>query len=96
MRKLTLPAISVEAFCGVSNTSLFEDISEGDTVLDLGCGAGLNTLIASGRTGAQGKVIAIDFSPSMLTPDGAVYAAELVLTAPLAAADRRSAANWFS
>src|SRR5579862_2898576 len=63
----TLPAISVDAFCGVSNVSLFAAIPEGATVLDLGAGAGLDTLIASRRTGERGKVIAIDFSLAMLT-----------------------------
>jgi arsenite methyltransferase len=61
-----LPATSVEAFCGVSNVSLFAQIPAEATVLDLGCGAGLDTLIAARRTGEHGKVIAIDFSPAML------------------------------
>lgn len=63
----TLPTASVEAFCGVSNVSLFAEITEGATVLDLGAGAGLDTLIAARRTGARGRVIAVDFSPAMLT-----------------------------
>jgi len=62
----TLPDVSVEAFCGVSNVSVFAEIPEGSTVLDLGAGAGLDTLIAAKRTGKSGKVIAIDFSEAML------------------------------
>jgi SAM-dependent methyltransferase len=62
----TLPLISVEAFCGVSAVSLFAQIPAQATVLDLGAGAGLDTLIAARRTGAQGKVIAVDFSQAML------------------------------
>jgi arsenite methyltransferase len=62
----TLPATSVNAFCGVSNVSLFAEIPEGATVLDLGAGAGMDTLIAARRTGARGQVIAVDFSPAML------------------------------
>jgi arsenite methyltransferase len=61
----TLPAIAVEAFC--ANLSLFADISEGATVLDLGVGAGLDTLIASRRTGERGRVLGMDFSAEMLT-----------------------------
>ncbi len=62
----TLPTVSVEAFCGVSNVSLFAEIPEAATVLDLGAGAGLDTLIAAKRAGKSGKVIAIDFSEAML------------------------------
>lgn len=61
-----LPAVSVEAFSGVSNVSLFADIPAGAIVLDLGCGAGLDTLVAARRVGPTGKVIAIDFSGPML------------------------------
>lgn len=149
----TLPTTSVEAFCGVSNVSLFAEIPEGATVLDLGAGAGLDTLIAARRAGKRGRVIAIDFSPAMvartrqaiaetgatniethvaeaerlplpdesiavaivngifnlnpyrdliflelarvLSPDGAVYAAELVLAAPLPLEEHQCTANWF-
>ena len=43
----TLPKASVEAFCGVSNVSVFAEIHDGDIVLDLGAGAGL---VACGRS----------------------------------------------
>lgn len=62
----TLPDVSVEAFCGVSNVSIFAEIPEGAVVLDLGAGAGLDTLIAARRAGKNGKVIAVDFSEAML------------------------------
>ena len=55
-----VPRASVERFAGVSNVAVFAEIGEGDTVLDLGCGAGLDSFAASGR------VIGIDFSESML------------------------------
>lgn len=61
-----LPAAAVEAFCGVSNVLLWAEIPEGATVLDLGCGAGLDTLITARRTGPRGKVIGVDFSAAML------------------------------
>ncbi len=63
---LNVPADAVEAFCGVSNVSVFCKIPEGAAVLDLGCGAGLDTLIAAKRAGPAGKVIAVDFSETML------------------------------
>ncbi len=62
-----LPASAVEAFAGVSNVAIFANIPTGATVLDLGCGAGLDTLIAARRVGPAGRVIGIDFSESMLT-----------------------------
>jgi SAM-dependent methyltransferase len=62
----TLPPISVEAFAGVSNVAVFAAIPAGATVLDLGCGAGLDSLVATRRVGQGGRVIGIDFSDSML------------------------------
>ncbi|MBI5966213.1 MAG: methyltransferase domain-containing protein [Chloroflexi bacterium] len=61
-----LPSESTEAFTGVSNVSLFADIPAGSIVLDVGCGAGLDSLIAAQRTGDMGKVIGVDFSEPML------------------------------
>ncbi len=62
----SLPAVSVDAFTGVSNVSIFADIPTGATVLDLGCGAGLDSLISCGRVGPSGRVIGVDFSDAML------------------------------
>lgn len=62
----SLPAASVDSFTGVSNVSIFADIAEGTFVLDLGCGAGLDTFIASRRTGPRGKVSGVDFSEAMI------------------------------
>lgn len=62
----TLPPVSAEAFAGVSNVAVFAAIAAGATVLDVGCGAGLDSLIAARRAGADGQVIGIDFSGAML------------------------------
>jgi SAM-dependent methyltransferase len=61
----TIPKSSVESFSGVSNVSLFAEIAEGMLVLDLGCGAGLDAVVASRRVGPQGRVVGVDFSPEM-------------------------------
>ena len=62
-----IPASAVEGFTGVSNVSIFAEIPVDATVLDLGCGAGLDSLIAASRVGPKGKVIGVDFSEAMLT-----------------------------
>lgn len=62
----TLPAESVEAFTGVLTVSIDAEISTGDAVLDLGCGAGLDSLVAGQRTGPGGIVLGVDFSRPML------------------------------
>jgi arsenite methyltransferase len=61
-----VPQPCVEAFAGVSNVSLFADLPVGATVLDLGCGAGMDSIIAARRVGPGGRVIGIDFSEAML------------------------------
>src|SRR5688572_22253609 len=49
-----LPAAAVEAFAGVSNVAIFAEIPPSATGLDLGCGAGLDTLLAAQRVGPAG------------------------------------------
>lgn len=61
-----LPLVAVEAFVGVSNVSVLATIPAGAVVLDLGCGSGVDALIAARRAGPRGRVIGIDFSASML------------------------------
>ena len=41
-------------------------IQPGDTILDIGCGGGIDTILAARRTGPTGKVIGLDFLPEML------------------------------
>lgn len=61
-----LPGVSVQVFAGVSNLSILAEIPQEATVLDLGCGGGLDSIIAARRTGPQGRVLGVDFSPAML------------------------------
>ena len=62
----TIPQKAVQSFAGVSNVSIFADIPTGSTVLDLGCGTGLDSHIATQKTTEQGHVIGVDFSLPML------------------------------
>lgn len=50
--------------CGIPTE--FADIKEGDTVLDLGCGAGNDVFVARQLVGKSGKVIGLDFTNEML------------------------------
>lgn len=59
----TLPTVSVEAFCGVANLWAWVPLADHHQVLDLGCGAGLDTILAAWRSD---KVWAVDFSQTML------------------------------
>ena len=59
------PEGAVASFAGVGNPHLRADIAQGETVLDLGSGAGLDALIASRKVGPSGKVIGIDMNPAM-------------------------------
>ena len=61
-----LPSAVTESFCGVGNPFSLGDPQPGQTVLDLGCGAGFDTLLAARRVGASGKVIGVDMTPEMI------------------------------
>lgn len=50
--------------CGLPTE--YAHIAEGDTVLDLGSGAGNDCFVARAATGAEGKVIGVDFTPEMI------------------------------
>ena len=62
----SVPPSCVDTFAGVSNVAVFADIPQSARVLDVGCGAGLDSLIAARRVGAHGRVIGLDFSGKML------------------------------
>ena len=59
------PAGAVASFAGVGNPHLRSAIQPGETVLDLGSGAGLDAIIASWSAGPSGQVIGVDLNPSM-------------------------------
>jgi SAM-dependent methyltransferase len=61
-----VPRSAVEGALGVANHLRFAAIEPGETILDLGCGAGIDSILAARRTGPGGRVIALDFLPEML------------------------------
>jgi arsenite methyltransferase len=61
-----VPDATVESFAGVANHWLLGRIDPGEVVLDLGCGAGTDLLIAARMTGPAGRAIGVDMTPAML------------------------------
>jgi SAM-dependent methyltransferase len=59
------PDGSVASFAGVGNPHLRAGLQPGETVLDLGSGAGLDALIAAEKVGPEGRVIGVDLNPTM-------------------------------
>ena len=55
-----LPSAVTESFCGVGNPFSLDDPQLGQTVLDLGCGAGLDTLLAARKVTPNGKGSLLD------------------------------------
>jgi arsenite methyltransferase len=60
------PAGAVEASLGCGVPTAVADLHEGETVLDLGSGAGADVLISAGRVGASGRAIGLDMTDEML------------------------------
>jgi SAM-dependent methyltransferase len=65
-----LPSTTVASFAGTGNPFLFGNLHPGEVVVDVGCGAGFDTLIAATHVGQQGRVIAIDMTPEMRARTG--------------------------
>lgn len=61
-----VPESSVESFAGVANPFSLGRIEPGANVLDLGCGAGTDLLIAAQMAGPEGRAIGVDMTPTML------------------------------
>lgn len=62
----SLPDAAVEKSFGCGNPLQFADVQPGQTVLDIGSGAGIDCFIASKKVGPTGKVIGLDMTPAML------------------------------
>ena len=69
-----VPEETARSFAGVANPFSLGRIERGQVVLDLGCGAGTDLLVAAQMVGPEGRAIGIDMTPAML--DRARFSAE--------------------
>lgn len=60
------PEIVIQSFAGTGNLHKLGEIKPGEYILDIGCGAGLDSLIAARKAGPGGKVIGVDMTPEMI------------------------------
>jgi len=61
-----LPDRAVESFAGVGNPFQLRSLQPGERVVDVGSGAGFDSLVAAGQVGPEGHVIGIDMTAEML------------------------------
>ena len=61
-----LPQDAAEYAFGCGNPLAFVQVHSGETLVDLGSGAGIDVILAAQRTGSTGRVIGIDMTPAMV------------------------------
>src|SRR6266567_8549989 len=62
-----VPELAVESFAGVANPFSLGRLAPGERVLDLGSGAGTDSLVAAQMVGESGSVTGVDMTPEMLS-----------------------------
>lgn len=62
----TIPETVLDSFCGVGNPFSLGQVHKGERVLDIGCGCGVDAMVAATMTGPTGEVVGIDLSSDML------------------------------
>lgn len=61
-----IPESSIESFAGTGNPFSLGELRPGERVVDVGCGAGIDSLIAAKKVGPGGVVVGVDMTPAML------------------------------
>jgi arsenite methyltransferase len=61
-----VPETAIESFAGTGNPFRLGELQPGEHVVDVGCGAGIDSLIAARMVGPSGQVIGVDMTPAML------------------------------
>jgi arsenite methyltransferase len=62
-----VPDTAAESFAGVANPFALGELERGERVLDVGSGAGTDSLVAAQMVGSEGHVAGVDMTPEMLT-----------------------------
>lgn len=60
-----VPQLAIDWALGVGNPVRHADLGAGEVVLDIGCGGGIDSILAARRVGGQGRVIGLDTLPEM-------------------------------
>jgi arsenite methyltransferase len=61
-----LPDRAVESFAGVADPCALRPLAPGERVVDVGSGAGLDSILAARQVGPQGRVVGVDMTPEMV------------------------------
>jgi arsenite methyltransferase len=67
LQRQDVPAAALEASLGCGNPTALAELAEGETVLDLGSGGGIDVILSARRVGLTGRAIGVDMTDEMLS-----------------------------
>jgi len=65
-----VPELALDLSRGCGNPTSFAELQPGETVVDFGCGGGVDVILAAHKVGTEGRVIGLDFAPEMIERAG--------------------------
>ncbi|MBU4022859.1 MAG: methyltransferase domain-containing protein [Proteobacteria bacterium] len=65
-----IPKTALNLALGCGNPTSFADLKSGEVVVDFGCGAGIDLILAAHKVGPEGRVIGVDLTPQMIEKEG--------------------------
>ena len=71
----SLPDVAVESFAGVANPFSLRPLVTGERVVDVGSGAGFDSVVAAHQVGPTGRVVGVDMTEEMLSKSRSTAAA---------------------